>query len=135
MRGSSWFMLAVSVLTLSLGLAARGSANGVADFLTPDGSFDLEAARTMGFEGAIELDGFAGRIDPRSGRPVFAMSGDGNPEIAAGGSWWDGVGSPDPRPGLERYVFCMAVWNQDLVVGGCFTEAGGVPVNAIARWD
>ncbi len=42
------------------------------------------------------------------------------------GSVWSNLGA-----GITNgtNVFCMAVWNGDLYVGGSFTEAGGVPAN------
>lgn len=49
--------------------------------------------------------------------------------VAIGQTWqniWAGLNGP---------VYCMAVYNNVLYVGGEFNNAGGVPVNNIARWD
>src|ERR1043166_2510404 len=43
---------------------------------------------------------------------------------------WNAVGS-----GFNGAVYCAAVYNNQLYVGGSFTVAGGIPANHIARWD
>jgi hypothetical protein len=37
--------------------------------------------------------------------------------------------------GMNDWVYASAVYNGDLIVGGNFTNAGGVSANHIARWD
>ncbi|MFH1219416.1 MAG: hypothetical protein V1694_03075 [Candidatus Eisenbacteria bacterium] len=75
-------------------------------------------------------------------------------ELVAGGYWpysvdskiarWDGVSWKPLGSGLrcdstycsDVEVRAMAVFNGELIVGGMFSEAGGVPVpGSIARWD
>lgn len=51
---------------------------------------------------------------------------------------WDGIkwlplGSGTGGPSPQVYV--LAVYNDELIAGGSFTEAGGVPANRIARWN
>ena len=47
----------------------------VADFLTPDGRFDLGAARSAGFEGSLDLKGYKFKSDPQAGAPLFTAAG------------------------------------------------------------
>ncbi|HEX9751100.1 MAG TPA: hypothetical protein VGB22_07455, partial [candidate division Zixibacteria bacterium] len=47
----------------------------VSDFLTPDGRFDLEAAKSSGYEGALELQGFNSMLDPVTGQPIAGQPG------------------------------------------------------------
>jgi hypothetical protein len=47
------------------------------------------------------------------------------------GSSWRAVGAR----GVLDWVTSLAVYNGDLIAAGGLTEAGGVPVNFIARWD
>jgi len=46
------------------------------------------------------------------------------------GSQWRALGL-----GTNSTVFSMAVYNDDLYVGGAFSQAGGITVNYIARWN
>src|SRR5688572_22418011 len=43
---------------------------------------------------------------------------------------WQTVGG-----GVNDEVLALAVFNGDLIAGGLFYNAGGVPVSHIARWD
>jgi len=43
---------------------------------------------------------------------------------------WYGLGA-----GVNGPVYALTVYNGELIVGGNFTEAGGVPWHYIARWD
>jgi hypothetical protein len=46
-------------------------------------------------------------------------------------SWGEGFG----WPGVDDAIYAMTVYRGDLIVGGRITEAGGVTVSRIARWD
>ena len=46
------------------------------------------------------------------------------------GSAWESFGS-----GVNGTVMDLAVFRDDLFIGGDFTRAGGVPVEDLARWD
>lgn len=46
------------------------------------------------------------------------------------GSAWVPVGS-----GIDNVVTVATVWNGDLIIGGGFSQAGGVTVNGVARWN
>ncbi len=48
----------------------------------------------------------------------------------AGAQTWSALGG-----GLNDWVWVQAVYNGELVVGGKFTMAGGVPANYIAKWN
>ncbi len=52
------------------------------------------------------------------------------------GTSWNSVGSGSTN-GVSMYksVYALGVYNGELYVGGDFTEAGGISVNYIARWD
>jgi hypothetical protein len=53
-------------------------------------------------------------------------------------TWSDvggGVGSFNGLGCAVTRVEALAVYNGDLIVGGCFTSAGGLPIDSIARWD
>lgn len=43
---------------------------------------------------------------------------------------WIGLGT-----GMDERVNALAKWNGSIYAGGFFTNAGGVPVNRIAKWD
>jgi len=43
---------------------------------------------------------------------------------------WSGLST-----GMNDWVHALTVYNGDLIVGGQFTSAGGVPANYIARWN
>ena len=43
-----------------------------------------------------------------------------------------GTGTANCAP---PWVYAMTVWNGDLIVGGSFEQAGGVPAMRVARWD
>lgn len=51
------------------------------------------------------------------------------------GSSWTALGTGIPPNPSTNYEIKLAVAGSDLIVAGDFTEAGGVPVNRIAKWD
>ncbi len=53
---------------------AEPNKTPVSDFLTPDGRFDIEAARHAGFEGSLDLDGFDIGFDPHTGEPRLSTA-------------------------------------------------------------
>src|SRR5690349_10531346 len=38
-------------------------------------------------------------------------------------------------PGMNGYIYAMAVYNGNLIAGGDFTTAGGISAIRIAQWD
>ncbi len=59
------------------------------------------------------------------------------PELFRGGDfWWDGFGDPSTGGlGLNAEAWAMTVWNELLIVGGDFTQAGPLAVNRIAAFN
>lgn len=49
--------------------------------------------------------------------------------LASAQSW------SSPGGGVSGWVYASTEWNGNLVVGGAFTHAGGVPANHIAMWN
>lgn len=49
--------------------------------------------------------------------------------------WWDGFAPPPDGMGMNEDVNALTVYQGDLIAGGRFTEAGGVPARLVARWD
>ncbi len=94
--------------------ASAVSGRSVGEFLTPEGRFDLEAARKAGFQGSIDIKGFQPRIDEKTGQPVFrqvSASTAGNPDD----SYWDNSLSSS-IPGVNGDVFALVVYDGKLIV-------------------
>jgi hypothetical protein len=106
--------------------------------LNPDGTLNLQS----GASGSFSAAGFQLGASP-DGRPRFVKAAVAPPAPqaptapqVAGDQYWDrrfltGLGDPSGSP----YVFAIAINGSDVYVGGSFNQAGGVPVNNIARWD
>jgi hypothetical protein len=47
--------------------ASNASGRNIGEFLTPDGRFDLEAARRTGFQGSLNVNGFESGSDAATG--------------------------------------------------------------------
>ena len=103
-------------------------------FLTPDGRFDLEAARRSGFEGTLDLDGFNVRFDPETGGPLLSPAGFRSVEADPDDIYW-AEGFELPIPGMDDDVHALAIYDGMLVAAGKFTTAGGVSANRIAAWN
>lgn len=78
-------------------------------------------------DGNLYMGGeFPELIDGNAGVQDFNMSG-----IAMyDGSEWTSLGT-----GLNEYCRAIHEYNGDIVAGGYFTDAGGIPANKIAKWD
>ncbi|MFT5860211.1 MAG: PKD repeat protein, partial [Flavobacteriaceae bacterium] len=48
---------------------------------------------------------------------------------------WDGVAWTPLGNGVNNDVLSVTVWNNQVVIAGDFTQADGVPVTRIVRWD
>ncbi|MCX6832023.1 MAG: hypothetical protein NT028_07810, partial [candidate division Zixibacteria bacterium] len=110
------------------------SARSLGEFLTPDGRFDLEAARRSGYQGSLDLKGFEPAIDPTTGQPVFRPASPASPTDSPDDIYWDNSISPCVA-GVGGGVYAAVVYNGSLVVGGSFQAAGCVIANNIASWD
>jgi hypothetical protein len=109
-------------------------ARSVSEFLTPDGRFDLDAARLSGFEGSLDLDGTDLRFDPRTGEPRVRPSTSLTPTDDPDDIYWDNSISPSIS-GIDGDIFAAIIYNGQLVVGGYFQVANDVIVSYIAAWD
>ncbi len=103
--------------------AARGIASGWEDLGSPEGQLapwsDAYAVTEMG-DGSIVIGGIF----------LNELGGSGIARRTPGGSW-STMGS-----GMNGAVYALArLANGDIVAGGNFTSAGGVPANRVARWD
>ena len=76
----------------SLPLADTGPS--VSKFLTSDGRFDLEAMRTSGYQGALDMEGFQASIDPITGQPIFQPLGTQELADDPDDIYWDNSISP-----------------------------------------
>jgi hypothetical protein len=107
----------------------------VKEFLTSDGRFDLEAARRSGYEGTLDFSGFTMRFDSKTGEPLFlpvAQEGEltKDQEQGRGGSLLCQQGK-----NMDATVKSLSVYNNNLVAGGTFLQAGCTQVSRIASWD
>ncbi|TFH64446.1 MAG: hypothetical protein E4G91_05765 [Candidatus Zixiibacteriota bacterium] len=59
------------------------SARGLGEFLTPNGRFDLEAARRSGYQGSLNMKGFESAFNTSSGQPVFRPASPATPTATA----------------------------------------------------
>jgi hypothetical protein len=103
-------------------------------FLTPDGRFDLEAARRSGYQGPLDMKGFTSAFDTSSGQPIFRPASPASPTDNPDDIYWDNSISPCIA-GVGGGVYAVVVYNGSLVVGGSFQVAGCVIANYIASWD
>jgi hypothetical protein len=123
---------------------AAPAGRSVEDFLTPDGEFDLEAARAdhpddIYWEPVSNVQGFDGEV-----RALAVYDG----RLIAGGAFttaggvsanciaaWDGTSWSPLGSGMDDYVVALTVYDNQLIAAGRFTTAGGVSANYIAAWD
>jgi trimeric autotransporter adhesin len=106
----------------------------VQSFLVSGGFIDTDALRNSGYEGPLDFSGYDIRLDRAAG-PSFEPLARALPRAGGDENWYGGFGHPEPVTGTDLPVYCLAVYDGDLVAGGAFTTAGGVPANSIARWD
>ena len=117
------------------GELAEPKETSVSNFFTPDGQFDIEAARRAGFEGSLDLEGLDVLYDPRTGEPLFsAAAGVNSLSDSPDDIYWDNSISPSVA-GVDGTVHAAAVYDGQLVVGWKFQVAGDTIVNYIAAWD
>ncbi len=110
-------------------------AESVKQFLTPDGRFDLEAARHSGYEGALDFSGFTIRFDSKTGEPLFSRVDQEGTLNHDHGDWqgWSRAGQQGKN--MDTTVKSLIVYNNDLVAGGTFESAGCKRVSRIAGWN
>ena len=71
----------------------KASGRNVREFLTPDGRFDLEAARRSGYQGPLDMKGFESAFDTSSGQPVFRPASPASPTDNPDDIYWSPLGS------------------------------------------
>jgi hypothetical protein len=109
----------------------RPAGPSVGDYLAPDGTLDLEALRSSGYQGPLDLEGFGVRADERRGlvaSPATQPSVLSDPDDTHWSGGFD-------FPGTDGGVLALTVYDNKLVTGGWFTAAGGVAASRIAAWD
>jgi PKD repeat protein len=128
-----------------------GDFNNVGGNTSYDGlvKYDPDSADWVGGNTGVDL---IGGVD-ESVRVLYVNPNDGN--LYMGGEFtelWDGdAAASDPNmrgiamydgsnwfplgTGLNEYCRAIHEYNGDVVAGGYFTSAGGVPANKIARWN
>lgn len=131
-------LFAASILAICVTTAGANdvqtAGKSIEEFVNPDGSFDLEAARLSGYEGSLDMDGFESAIDPATGRPLFQPSDTKATADHPDDIYWDNSISPSV-PGVNCIVRSATIYDGQLVVGGSFRTAGDVIADYIASWD
>jgi hypothetical protein len=102
----------------------------VGQFLSADGTLDLEAIRQSGYQGSLDLDGFEVTLDPATGEPLISPV---SAAAAPDDEYWHDLSVPDP--GMNGSVYALTVYFNQLIVGGNFTTAGGTSANRVVAWD
>ena len=104
------------------------AGRSIREFLTPEGRFDLEAARRSGYQGPLDMRGFETALDTSTGQPVFRAASPASPTDNPDDIYWDNSISPS-FPGMNDFVRRLTVYDGKLIAGGNFTIAGGVAAN------
>ena len=94
--------------------------------LNPDGTLK------RGVQGSFKVEGYTMRTG-KNGEPIFEPQ----TQHTASGTWSSlGTGSQNGVSGIGLvYVNALAVVGNEVVVGGTFTQAGGVSANRVARFN
>ncbi len=101
---------------------------------------DLIATGHLQFSGDIPLQNVArwdGTQWTTMGEGLTSSTGNlqvYNGQLYADQYRWTGHEWVDNIP-INGSVYCLEVWNDELIIGGSFTEAGGVAVERICSWD
>ena len=106
-------------------LAARGEMLTESVIPRPTSFLELESIRRSGYEGSVDVTGL-----PASEQ----LTPSKHQQIASPDDyyWFDGFWAT----GMNSDVLAAAVFQGDLIIGGRFSNAGGVPgTESIARWD
>ncbi len=104
----------------------------IQEYLTADNHIDLQAIRSSGYKGALNLNGFDIKLDPVTGDPIVRVARGDYSKSSPDDVYWEGGFC---SPGCDAYIWAMTVYDNKLIAGGEFTTAGGVTANYIASWD
>ncbi|MFN0135132.1 MAG: hypothetical protein ACKVS9_03345 [Phycisphaerae bacterium] len=144
LNGGSWEPVSSGITNTVVGLVTRPSSSGA-------------RLTAVGLSGVREMTGTSWTpVLPGGGGSISALSPGtigGSNALYAGGTFttlhgvaanriaqWDGNAWFPLGSGVNGDVTALAHYSESggssqLIVGGGFTEAGGVPANRIARWD
>ena len=106
----------------------------VEDFIDSDGRFDLDAIRTSGYKGSLNLDEFDVLLDPIRNEPIVRPSVAKPQRDDPDDIYWDNSISPS-FPGTSDDVDALTVYNGQLIAAGHFAVAEDISANRIAAWD
>ncbi|HQL24929.1 MAG TPA: hypothetical protein PKY95_10975, partial [candidate division Zixibacteria bacterium] len=84
-------------------LPTQPRGKSIREYLTPDGRFDLDAARRSGYEGPLDIEGFRSGIDPATRAPLFQPASPAFPADHPDDIFWDNSISPS-IPGVDSAV-------------------------------
>jgi len=110
--------------------AEAPKGRSVAEFISPDGRFDLDAARRSGYQGPLDIEGFQSAIDSATGWPVFHPSGTDSTADDPNDVYWDNSLSPFII-GYESTVRVAAVYDERLIVSVYSSSVG----DFVYAWD
>lgn len=102
------------------------------DHFSGPGLEEFRSLRAQGYEGAIDPTDVWGADRSELVEAVEAQSQSPAPTVAGDENWYDGYWSN----ALELDVRCAVMFQGNLIVGGYFQEAGGIPgTYRIPGWD
>jgi len=113
--------LLIVVLFACSGYSQHQQPRAITDVLNPDGTMNIDP----NFQGSLDLSGYS-MVTDEDGTPRFIPE----QHIMSNGGSWASLSS-----GLNGKVIAVACSDNDVYVGGEFTNAGGVPANHIAKWN
>ncbi|MFZ5980145.1 MAG: hypothetical protein ACOYVF_05885 [Candidatus Zixiibacteriota bacterium] len=103
----------------------------IENYLTPDGRVDMQAVRSSGYQGALDLDGKKLAFDPVNSEPILYplsnQASDDHPDDI----YWDNYFFP-VYPGVDGEVYAMTVYDGALIIGGDFSVVGDIVAHNIA---
>ncbi|HSG99034.1 MAG TPA: hypothetical protein VLB27_03230, partial [candidate division Zixibacteria bacterium] len=124
-KPGQWFAVALIVCALPAVAVAQQPLH---DFLAPDGTVDITHLQESGYEGALDISGWNIEFHGSTGAPVFSLSG----SVPTVDDCWS---DEFPRPGASSTILASTLHNGKLIVGGAFSEIGGVQAQGVAAWN